>query len=83
MLVLYFGVSVGVLLIVSCSVFLGTAAYLILGSWFNYQRYGARGWDLVPHGDFFRDVPYLAADWVRKVFDTLQGSGTRGGYTAV
>jgi hypothetical protein len=64
-------------------VFLGTAAYLILGSWFNYQRFGARGWDLLPHGDVIRDIPYLIGDWVRKVLNTVQGSGARGGYTAV
>ncbi|KAL9028573.1 MAG: hypothetical protein Q9196_003077, partial [Gyalolechia fulgens] len=27
-------------------VFLTTAAYLIFGSWLNYNRYSARGWDL-------------------------------------
>ena len=64
-------------------VFLGTASYLIFGSWLNYNRYGARGWDLLPHGDTLRDVPYLLKDWVRMVINTLQGSGSRGGYSAV
>lgn len=64
-------------------VFLGTAAYLIFGSWLNYNRYGARGWDLVPHGDTIRDVPYLLKDWTRRVLNTMQGSGSRGGYSAV
>ncbi|KAI1084560.1 autophagy-related protein 27 [Whalleya microplaca] len=64
-------------------VFLGTAAYLIFGSWLNYNRYGARGWDLVPHGDTIRDVPYLMKDWARRVLNTVQGSGSRGGYSAV
>ncbi|RYP47853.1 hypothetical protein DL768_006170 [Monosporascus sp. mg162] len=64
-------------------VFLGTAAYLIFGSWLNYNRYGARGWDLVPHGDTIRDVPYLLKDWARRVLNTVQGSGSRGGYSAV
>ncbi|OAA57639.1 autophagy protein [Niveomyces insectorum RCEF 264] len=64
-------------------VFLGTAAYLIFGSWLNYNRYGARGWDLVPHSDTLRDVPYLLQDWVRRLINTLQGSGSRGGYSAV
>lgn len=64
-------------------VFLGTASYLIFGSWLNYNRYGARGWDLLPHGDTLRDVPYLLKDWVRLVINTLQGSGSRGGYSAV
>lgn len=60
-----------------------TAAYLIFGSWLNYTRYGARGWDLLPHGDTIRDVPYLMKDWTRSVLNTVQGSGSRGGYSAV
>ena len=65
------------------SAFLGTAAYLIFGSWLNYNRYGARGWDLLPHGDTIRDIPYLMKDWSRKVVDTVSGGGPRGGYSAV
>lgn len=64
-------------------VFLGVAAYLIFGSWLNYNRYGARGWDLLPHGDTIRDIPYLMQDWIRRVIQTLQGGGSRGGYSAV
>ncbi|TVY71387.1 Autophagy-related protein [Lachnellula suecica] len=64
--------------------FLSTATYLIFGSWLNYNRYGARGWDLLPHGDAIRDVPYLLKDWMRRVINTVQGSGgSRGGYAAV
>ncbi|KAI2425752.1 type II membrane protein [Ophidiomyces ophidiicola] len=63
--------------------FLCIAAYLIFGSWLNYNRYGARGWDLLPHGDTIRDIPYLMKDWSRKVVTTLQGPGSRGGYSAV
>lgn len=66
------------------SLFLCIAAYLIFGSWLNYNRFGARGWDLLPHADAIRDVPYLFNDWVRRVINTLQGSGgSRGGYAAV
>ena len=65
------------------SLFLGIAAYLIFGSWLNYNRYGARGWDLLPHGDTIRDIPYLFQDWLRRVVNTLQGTGSRGGYSAV
>ncbi|QPG97544.1 hypothetical protein C2857_006504 [Epichloe festucae Fl1] len=64
-------------------VFLGIASYLIFGSWLNYNRYGARGWDLLPHGDMIRDVPYLFKDWTRRVLNTVQGTGSRGGYSAV
>jgi hypothetical protein len=55
----------------------------VFGSWLNYNRYGARGWDLLPHGDTIRDVPYIAKDFGRKIFQTVQGSGSRGGYAAV
>lgn len=65
------------------SVFLGTASYLVFGSWLNYNRYGARGWDLLPHGDTIRDIPYLLKDWARRVLNTVQGTGSRGGYSAV
>ncbi|KAF4589792.1 Autophagy-like protein 27 [Ophiocordyceps camponoti-floridani] len=64
-------------------VFLGIAAYLIFGSWLNYNRYGARGWDLLPHGDAIREIPYLMKDWTRRVLNTVQGTGSRGGYSAV
>nr|CDP30495.1 Putative Autophagy protein Atg27 [Podospora anserina S mat+] len=64
-------------------VFLGIATYLIFGSWLNYNRYGARGWDLLPHGDTLRDVPYLLKDWMRRALNTIQSSGSRGGYSAV
>ncbi|KAH6620662.1 autophagy-related protein 27-domain-containing protein [Chaetomium sp. MPI-SDFR-AT-0129] len=64
-------------------VFLGIAAYLIFGSWLNYNRYGARGWDLLPHGDTLRDAPYLMKDLIRRALNTLQSTGSRGGYSAV
>jgi len=63
--------------------FLAVAAYLIFGSWLNYNRYGARGWDLLPHGDTIRDIPYLLKDWARSIMSTIQGGGSRGGYSAV
>ena len=65
------------------SVFLGVATYLIFGSWLNYNRYGARGWDLVPHGDTIRDIPYILKDMGRNVVNTVSGPGPRGGYSAV
>ncbi|KAF9734464.1 hypothetical protein PMIN02_004697 [Paraphaeosphaeria minitans] len=63
--------------------FLATAAYLIFGSWLNYNRYGARGWDLLPHGDAIRDIPYMVKDLGRKVVNVVQSPGGRGGYSAV
>ncbi|KAF3933606.1 hypothetical protein ABW19_dt0207622 [Dactylella cylindrospora] len=64
-------------------VFLVVAAYLIFGSWLNYNRYGARGWDLLPHSDTLRDLPYLIKDFLRRAVNTFQGSGGRGGYSAI
>ncbi|KAK4122557.1 hypothetical protein N657DRAFT_575272 [Parathielavia appendiculata] len=63
--------------------FLAVASYLIFGSWINYTRYGARGWDLLPHGDMIRDIPYLMRDLIRRILNTLQSTGSRGGYSAV
>ncbi|KJX98084.1 autophagy-related protein 27 [Zymoseptoria brevis] len=65
-------------------VFLLVAAYIIFGSWLNYNRYGARGWDLIPHGDSIRDLPYIVKDVGGNIVDRLKGSGSsRGGYSAV
>ncbi|KAK6352957.1 hypothetical protein TWF696_004949 [Orbilia brochopaga] len=58
-------------------VFLAVAAYLIFGSWLNYNKYGARGWDLLPHSDTLRDLPYLIKDFLRRAVNTFQGSGGR------
>ena len=70
-------------LLMSHSLFLAIATYLIFGSWLNYNRYGARGWDLLPHGDTIRDIPYIAKDFARKVAGTVHGGGSRSGYAAV
>lgn len=64
-------------------VFLLVAAYIIFGSWLNYNRYGARGWDLIPHGDTLRDIPYIVKDWGNNFTDRLKGQNSRGGYSAV
>lgn len=65
-------------------VFLLVAAYIIFGSWLNYNRYGARGWDLIPHGDTIRDIPYIVKEWTGEVVERVKGSrGSRGGYSAV
>ncbi|KAF2161034.1 hypothetical protein M409DRAFT_70100 [Zasmidium cellare ATCC 36951] len=64
-------------------VFLLAASYIIFGSWLNYNRYGARGWDLLPHGDTIRDLPYIVKDIISSMMDKLKGGGSRGGYSAV
>lgn len=66
------------------SIFLSIGAYLIFGSWLNYSRYGARGWDLLPHGDTIRDLPYIVKDLGKSITSRVGGGGgSRGGYSAV
>ncbi|CAE6373278.1 unnamed protein product [Rhizoctonia solani] len=57
------------------------AAYFGLGAYHKYNQYGASGWDLIPHRDFWRDVPYLIRDLVSHLFSS--GRSSRGGYTSV
>lgn len=64
-------------------VFLLAASYIIFGSWLNYNRYGARGWDLIPHGDTIRDLPYIVKDFGSGMMDRMKGGSSRGGYSAV
>lgn len=64
-------------------IFMGGLAYFAFFAWVNYTRYGAQGWDLVPHADALRDLPYILGDWIRKVVGTFTGGGSRGGYSAV
>ncbi|KAG8721020.1 hypothetical protein FRC08_016330 [Ceratobasidium sp. 394] len=61
--------------------FLVIVLYFGLGAYHNYNRYGASGWDLVPHRDFWRDVPYLIRDLISHLFSS--GRSSRGGYTSV
>jgi autophagy-related protein 27 len=66
-------------MLTASSVFLGVAAYVILGSWVNHNRFGVTGFDAVPHSESLRDIPYLLKDIVRR----FQNGGSRGGYSAV
>lgn len=75
--------STGCPLTHSRSVFLLAATYIIFGSWLNYNRYGARGWDLIPHGDTIRDLPYIVKDFAGNVVGRVKGGDSRGGYSAV
>ncbi|WFD32135.1 type II membrane protein [Malassezia sp. CBS 17886] len=61
-----------------------TLLYLGIGIWYNYNQYGASGWDLLPHRSFWSEVPYLAQDAFKHVIRSLSSSGTmRGGYEPV
>jgi len=64
--------------------FLLIAAYIIFGSWLNYNRYGARGWDLIPHGDAIRELPWTLKEWTTTLLGKIRApGGSRGGYSAV
>ncbi|KAG9036585.1 hypothetical protein FRB95_008419 [Tulasnella sp. JGI-2019a] len=62
---------------------MGVIAYFGLGAYSNYTNYGSRGWDLVPHRDFWRDVPYLAGDLVAHIVNSIRGGNSRSGYVSV
>jgi hypothetical protein len=63
---------------------LAFATYLILGAYYNYSTYGARGVDLIPHRDFWREVPYMLQDVVSHLCSTVRPQrSSRGGYIPV
>ncbi|KAJ7703174.1 autophagy-related protein 27 [Mycena rosella] len=61
------------------------AAYMGLGAYFNYTTYGASGVDLIPHRDFWMEVPYMLRDVLSHLCSTVRPrrSANRGGYIAV
>ncbi|GJN91303.1 hypothetical protein Rhopal_004322-T1 [Rhodotorula paludigena] len=52
-------------------------AYFAIGSYQNYTTYGATGWDMIPHRDVWRDLPYVVADLFKG------RGGSRNGYSAL
>jgi len=63
---------------------LAFAAYFALGAYYNYSTYGARGVDLIPHRDFWREVPYMLQDVVSHLCSSVRPRrSSRGGYIAV
>ncbi|KAI0779328.1 autophagy-related protein 27 [Fomes fomentarius] len=65
--------------------FLAFAAYFGLGAYYNYSTYGATGTDLIPHRDFWREVPYMLRDLVSHICSAVRPrqATSRGGYIAV
>ncbi|KAH7914113.1 autophagy-related protein 27 [Hygrophoropsis aurantiaca] len=64
--------------------FLAFATYMGLGAYYNYSNYGARGIDLIPHRDFWREVPYMLRDVASHLCSTVRPRrSSRGGYIAV
>ncbi|KAF9241603.1 autophagy-related protein 27 [Melanogaster broomeanus] len=63
---------------------LAFASYFALGAYYNYSTYGARGLDLIPHRDFWREVPYMLQDVVAHLCSNVRmRRSSRGGYIAV
>jgi len=59
-------------------------AYFALGAYYNYTTYGASGVDLIPHRDFWQEVPYMARDVISHLCSSgRRRTSTRGGYIAV
>jgi len=63
-------------------------SYFVLGAYYNYSTYGATGADLIPHRDFWREVPYMLRDVVDHLCTSVRprhtgGSRGRGGYISV
>ncbi|KAG0342785.1 hypothetical protein BG004_005590 [Podila humilis] len=64
--------------------FVFAAIYVVLGAAYNHQVYGAKGLDLLPNLDFWRDFPGLVVDVVRHVWDSVTGRATSSrGYVSV
>ncbi|KAK0461077.1 autophagy-related protein 27 [Desarmillaria tabescens] len=60
-------------------------AYFGLGAYYNYTTYGASGKDLIPHRDFWQEVPYMLSDVASHLCSSVRPrrSSSRGGYIAV
>ncbi|KAH7888677.1 type II membrane protein [Phlebopus sp. FC_14] len=62
---------------------LAFATYFALGAYYNYSTYGARGMDLIPHRDFWREVPYMLQDVVAHLCSNVRPRRSSRGYIAV
>ncbi|KAF8973249.1 putative autophagy protein Atg27 [Flammula alnicola] len=60
-------------------------AYFGLGAYYNYSTYGATGYDLIPHRDFWKEVPYMLSDVISHLCSNVRPRKTssRGGYISV
>ncbi|CAG8482682.1 5491_t:CDS:2 [Paraglomus occultum] len=59
-------------------VFAVGSVYLFVGIAYNRHVYNAQGWDLIPHRDFWREVPYIAKEFMGYVFNSLRKGGRPG-----
>ena len=58
---------------------------ILPGIFYNHQQYSAKGWDLIPHRDFWRSTPDILRDLFSHVFANVRGGGggSRGGYSSL
>ncbi|KAF9471592.1 hypothetical protein BDN70DRAFT_887937 [Pholiota conissans] len=64
--------------------FLSFATYFGLGAYYNYSTYGATGYDLIPHRDFWKEVPYMFSDVVSHLCSNVRPrTSSRSGYISV
>ena len=64
----------------------GLILYFAIGIFYNHQQYSAKGWDLIPHRDFWREFPVLVQDLGAHVLAGVRGQsggGGRGGYSSL
>ncbi|OAD77696.1 hypothetical protein PHYBLDRAFT_141562 [Phycomyces blakesleeanus NRRL 1555(-)] len=60
------------------------AIYFVGGAFYNFKMYNAQGLDLIPHRDFWFDLPYLIKDIFSHLVDTIMSHRRgSGGYVAV
>ncbi|KAF7723055.1 hypothetical protein EC973_002389 [Apophysomyces ossiformis] len=60
------------------------AVYFIGGAIYNFKVYNARGLDLIPHRDFWLDLPYLIRDLIAHIVDSIMSHRRgSGGYVSV
>jgi len=66
-------------------ILLSFVAYLGLGAYYNYSTYGATGFDLIPHRDFWKEVPFMLSDVISHLCSNVRPRRTssRGGYISV
>ncbi|KAI8331701.1 autophagy-related protein 27 [Chlamydoabsidia padenii] len=58
--------------------------YFISGAIYHYRMFNARGIDLIPHRDFWLDLPYLAKDIIGYLLEAVMSHRrARKGYTPV
>ncbi|CAO3639377.1 unnamed protein product [Mucor hiemalis] len=58
--------------------------YFVGGAFYNFKMYNARGLDLIPHRDFWLDLPYLIRDLFAHIVDSVMSRRRgSGGYVAV